>query len=209
MIDPEGTGSPEDEGFEEDIALPSWIDAAIAKSQSRPVSESGYAPLPPEEHEESPAEGEAESSGDFQPLHGNEWLAEHEQSMVEEPAAEEPAIAENAPLEIPLPTRSTESFPSFLSQSNLAPDLSSVEEPMGESEEDLLGDSWTEYEDEDSPVFVQHERPATIPMPEPIPIPEAPARRRGLMGPWLIAAIFFAVAAMVLAVLIWLKPLPR
>jgi hypothetical protein len=80
---------------------------------------------------------------------------------------------------------------------------------MGESEEDLLGDSWTEYEDEDSPVFVQHERPATIPMPEPIPIPEAPARRRGLMGPWLIAAIFFAVAAMVLAILIWLKPLPR
>ena len=58
-------------------------------------------------------------------------------------------------------------------------------------------------------MFVQHERPGTIPMPEQIPIPEAPPRFRGIVGPWLIAAIFFAVAALVLAVLIWLKPLPR
>jgi hypothetical protein len=216
MIDPEGTGSPEDEGLEEDIALPSWIDAAIAKSQSRPMPVEGFYPpdAPLDAQEETPAYGaDADTNagadtdpGGFQPTHGNEWLAEHEQSMVDETAPEEPATAERAPLEIPLPQRDNEPFPSFLSRSNLAPAVQPDEEPDGLGlEEDL----WTEFEDEDSPVFVQHERPGTIPMPEQIPIPEAPPRFRGIVGPWLIAAIFFAVAALVLAVLIWLKPLPR
>jgi hypothetical protein len=44
--------------------------------------------------------------------------------------------------------------------------------------------------------------------PEPIPLPIAPPRKRAPSGPWLMAAIFFAAAAIVLAVLIWLKPLP-
>lgn len=231
MIDPEGTGSPEDEGFEEDIALPSWIDAAIAKSRKTPVRVEGF-DLPAEPldtpEEKAPAydpgvEAEA-GSGEFEPLHGNEWLGEHEQSMVEETTAEEPAgiesavpeaaapetaAFERAVFELPVHQRPADNVPSFLTRSNLAPAISPVDVPDGLEDEDLLGDSWTEFQDEDSPVFVQHEKPGTIPMPEPIPIPEAPLRRRGLVGPWLMAAIFFAAAALVLAVLIWLKPAPR
>jgi len=217
MIDPEGTGSPEDEGFEEDIALPSWIDAAIAKSRGTPPSDPS-AP-PPDAYEEAPAPGAEAGQGDFQPLHGNEWLAEHEQSMaadaepeqaVPEAAAQKGAEFERAVFELPVSQRPSDSIPSFLSRSNLAPAIPTpVDVPDGLEGDDLLGDSWTEFEDEESPVFVHHERPETIPMPETIPIPEAPPRHRGIMGPWLIAAIFFAVAALVLAVLIWLKPLPR
>jgi len=225
MIDPEGTGSPEDEGFEEDIALPSWIDAAIAKSRGARAPDPGYesAQPPLEPHEEAPALGIESGAGDFEPLHGNDWLAEHDHSMAAEATTEEVGELENSPeiaahqggeferavFELPVPQRPSDNMPSFLSRSNLAPAMP-VDVPEGlEEEDDLLGDSWTEFQDEDSSVFVQHERPATIPMPETIPIPEAPPRRRGIMGPWLMAAIFFAAAALVMAVLIWLKPLPR
>ena len=44
---------------------------------------------------------------------------------------------------------------------------------------------------------------------EPVPLPVAPKRRRTASGPWLMAALFFAAAALVLAVLIWLRPLPQ
>jgi ferric-dicitrate binding protein FerR (iron transport regulator) len=49
----------------------------------------------------------------------------------------------------------------------------------------------------------------TGPAPEPIPLPVAPPRRRMPTGPWLMAALFFAAAALVLAVLIWLRPIPQ
>lgn len=47
------------------------------------------------------------------------------------------------------------------------------------------------------------------PRSEAIPLPIAPPRRRAPTGPWLMAAIFFAAAAIVLAVLIWLRPLQQ
>jgi hypothetical protein len=211
MNEPEGTGSHEAEGAEEGIALPSWIDAAIAKSQGDDVP--AELSQPPDEladldQQPSLYHDTAEAPPDLQLLGGHEWMAEQQRAMDAEDLPPEPTAIEEAVIEHPPAAESNEPFPSFLGRTDALARETAIE-PVSPDPDSVELEAWTEFDGEDPSMFVQHPRPETIPMPEPVPLPEAPTRHRGIAGPWLMAALFFAAAALVLAVLIWLRPLPR
>ena len=240
MNAPDGTGSSQGRDPDEGVVLPSWIDAAIAKTRAdEPPPEAGepayqdettppyveaYVPRaarpevtevtsdpwdqPSEEEYEDAAEG-----GDLQ------------DEVVYEQGAEADEITSGDegpgdPYESPRP--SLEPFPSFLERrtprfSEIAPEPEPAPmpetPPMAASSRPLFD----EFEEKRAAIVSEALREPVEPVEpvealpasrlEPIPLPVAPARRRAPSGPWLMAAIFFAAAAIVLAVLIWLRPL--
>jgi len=198
MNEPEGTGSDKERRPGEGIKLPSWIDAAIARTQ--------------EEVDADDAAREAETrarAAEFEAL-----ADDAVEPMTEEPPRDYPHPEPDAP---------TEPFPSFLDRRGSM----QYEAERIADEEKIAADARAFAREESKPAdrafpqpvddfeaqraeivsqaLAEDRRPAT----EPIPLPVAPPRRRAPSGPWLMAAVFFAAAALVLAVLIWLRPIQR
>jgi hypothetical protein len=195
MYKPEGTGSDREDDA---IVLPSWIDAAISRTQGPDAApgEAEPAPLPDDAVEpvadEPPTEefvrplGAAPSNESFPSFLDRRGSMAYETERIhdEEPAEAAPpepipGLFERTPLAVPEPTRD------FLAR-----------QPVDEfdaAREEIVSQAMAED---------------AVAQPDPIPLPIAPARRRAPTGPWFMAALFFAAAALVLAVLIWLKPLP-
>jgi len=230
MSPADGTGSERERDSEEDIVLPSWIDAAISRTRERgePLESHMASPLPEEAVE----------------------------PMADEPVADEPPTEEWPRQVVPLEQPSTEPFPTFLdrrdsmayeteriadapadaSQYSEADEYAETGEytqgePVAEQSlwppagtesahaqqpqlnqppEDFLRRRITqEFEAQRAAIVTEAMASDPVANSEPIPLPVVPPRRRAPSGPWLMAALFFAAAALVLAVLIWLRPLPQ
>ena len=204
MNEPEGTGPDRDRDRHEDIVLPSWIDAAISRNQEEPVeSESELPSALPEDAVEA---------------------------MSEDPQADEPWEREASTPRGP--TAANEPFPAFLDRRSsmeyetgrIAEEPRELEasaeaaepmEPIAETSSPppprtdfLAGRAQDESAAQRDPALYEA-RSEEKPGSEPIPLPVAPPRRRAPSGPWLVAALFFAAAAVVLGILIWLRPISR
>jgi hypothetical protein len=192
MNEPEGTGSERKKEHGEDIVLPSWIDAAISRTRSTDDVPGEDAPAPEDEwvdpaHPESPTEesvrpvihpDSSEQFPSFLDRRGS-MAYETERIVQEQPAHEDPAPE---PFELE-------------SNRDAPPDF-------------LAGRARDEFDAQREEIVAQALADDATAHTEQIPLPVAPPRKRTPSGPWLMAAIFFAAAAIVLAVLIWLKPLP-
>lgn len=249
--------APEPQGG---FSLPSWVDAAIAKSQDddaeAPPTESP--PAAPESLVQSGYADWAQTSDDptLEGEAGEVGMPSYESSEFERPAAGEPftpeaeaehtpggeqfheddagfdaapaAFEEDAGFERTSPAAGPdEPFPSFLGRaaslhqaaealeaSNEPPQPAPFvrhDSPLAFAEEPATQE-YDEFDQQRAEIVTQalaEPSPERPERPEPIPLPVAPPRRRGPAGPWLMAALFFAAAALVLAVLMWLRPLPR
>src|SRR5262245_43077376 len=227
MSHPDGTGSEREREPDEDIVLPSWIDAAISRTreQGEPLESYQAEPLP--EHAVEPMADEP---------------------VPDDAPTEEYRLEEEYPRQVvPFEQPSSEPFPSFLDRRDsmayeterivdIPADAIESAEPA--AEESLWPPPATEPMNEAQPALSQ---PAADQLPEnflrrrvaeqfeaqraasvteamgedpsmgsdQIPVPDVPPRHRAPSGPWLMAALFFTAAALVLAVLIWLRPLPQ
>ena len=221
----QGTGS-ERERDDDDIVLPSWIDAAITRSRGKDE------PLESYESAEALPEDAVEPMPDEVPFD-------------EQPTAEYPRPALTPP--------SSEQFPAFLdrrgsmehenervanepdwgasdtdqTQEMYRPtDTDQTQEMLRPEFEELVPQAQPEERQPNAVDFLQRRvaeefdskrasilseamAEASVPGSEAVPLPVVPPRRRAPSGPWLMAALFFAAAALVLAVLIWLRPLPQ
>ena len=215
MSQPEGTGSRQDD---EDVVLPSWIDAAIAKSKD-PDAPDDVAPSPTEvaesEFDEAVAAPPEIGEPAAEPYDDAPDAADDDGGLIADDDFERVPTALGSPAASP----SDEFFPSFLDRQRPVVAETSLSEREAVPHEPAttrasLGDerlAIDAFEEKRAAIVSEAlaDSPASsVPRTEPVPLPTAP-RRRGGASPWLMAAIFFAAAAIVLAVLIWLRPLPQ
>jgi len=216
----QGTG-PERE--DEDIVLPSWIDAAISRTRStgEPL-ESPDAQALPEEAVEPMADevpfdemptaeyprpvpplpiASAPSTEPFPTFLDRRESMEYANEQAADPPCEDIDTMQTQEMVRPQPT--LEEFPP-------QPMQPLAQETRQPNAVDFLQRRVAEEFDAQRAAIVSEAMAEDrVPGSEPIPLPVAPPRRRAPSGPWLMAALFFAAAALVLAVLIWLRPLPH
>jgi hypothetical protein len=221
MSQPEGTGSERERDQGEDIVLPSWIDAAISRTRdgSEPL-ESQASPLP-EDAVEPMAEPPAELLPEELPT--QEYpravipLTHPTESPSEEPFPsfldrrgsmeyETERIADD-PSEYPTAEMPREAFLS--PPTELEPLQEQPPQPPPAPEDFLRRRVTADFEAQRAAIVSEAMAADPAPLGEPIPLPVAPSRRPMASAPWLMAALFFAAAAIVLAILIWLRPLPK
>ena len=193
MNEPEGTGSDKDHDPDEGIKLPSWIDAAISRTKEEVDADQQH-----QEAEPTALPDDAvEPMGDEPPTEGFERAAA--------------AMPSSEPFPTFLDRRGSMQYESDrMAEEEAEGDQALMEEmPEPRTEEFALPGSADDFEAQRAAIVSQALAEAPPPRPDPIPLPVAPVRRRGPSGPWLMAALFFAAAALVLAILIWLRPLQQ
>jgi hypothetical protein len=206
MSPAEGTGSERERDSGEDIVLPSWIDAAISRTRSEGEPLESYQESLPEEAvepmaDEPPTEEYPRPLTPLVPpstepfptfLDRRDSMAYETERIADEPSAHEP-VSDEAPTEVFTPELVEEY------QQQLAP-----------APQDFLARRLSQdFDAQREAIVTEAMSEDPVARSEPIPLPVAPPRRRAPSGPWLMAALFFAAAALVLAILIWLRPLPK
>jgi hypothetical protein len=186
MTEPDPTGSPDEPprpALEEPgLVLPSWVDAAITRSKEdrRTPDE---APVPGSPSPTPPPVAEpAFSSPEVLETNPQDLVIESDTAVAEEPAIESDATV---PEDLAIESHAAIAPPPPTSGDAVEAEPVGILPPLADNAAPLESAAAAEVA-------------ATAPVDEPA--------RRGLALPWLLAALLFAAAAVVMAFMIWGRP---
>ena len=216
----QGTGSERER--DDDIVLPSWIDAAITRSRgedeplesdasAEPLPEDAVEPMPDEvPFDEQPTAEYPRPVEPFPTFLDRRGSMEHANERVaNEPDWGASDTDQTQEMYRPADTDQTQEMVRPESGIEELVPQSPPQERQPNAVDFLQRRVAEEFDTKRASIVSEAMTEDPVPGSEPIPLPVVPPRHRAPSGPWLMAALFFAAAALVLAVLIWLRPLPQ